>query len=44
MAGHINGWEKMERLANQFDLGTTSWCNLGEDSGLEYYKYEGSNR
>ena len=25
-------------------LGTTSWCNLGEDSGLEYYKYDGSNR
>ena len=39
-----NGVRNYAKLNGELYLGTTSWCNLGEDSGLEYYKYEGSNR
>jgi hypothetical protein len=39
-----NGVRNYAKVNGELYLGTTSWCNLGEDSGLEYYKYEGSNR
>jgi len=39
-----NGVRNYAKVNGELFLGTTSWCNLGEDSGLEYYKYEGSNR
>ncbi|MEH6571378.1 MAG: hypothetical protein V7709_20010 [Halioglobus sp.] len=39
-----NGVRNFAKVDGDLYLGTTSWCNLGEDSGLEYYKYEGSNR
>lgn len=39
-----NGVRNYAKVDGELYLGTTSWCNLGEDSGLEYYKYEGSNR
>jgi len=39
-----NGVRNYAKVNGDLYLGTTSWCNLGEDSGLEYYKYEGSNR
>jgi hypothetical protein len=39
-----NGVRNYAKIDGELYLGTTSWCNLGEDSGLEYYKYEGSNR
>ena len=39
-----NGVRNYARVNGELYLGTTSWCNLGENSGLEYYKYEGSNR
>ena len=39
-----NGVRNYAKVDGQLYLGTTSWCNLGEDSGLEYYKYEGSSR
>jgi hypothetical protein len=39
-----NGVRNYAKVDGQLYLGTTSWCNLGEDSGLEYYRYEGSNR
>jgi len=39
-----NGVRNFAKVNGELYLGTTSWCNLGEDSGLEYYKYEGSNR
>lgn len=39
-----NGVRNYAKLDGELYLGTTSWCNLGEDSGLEYYKYDGSNR
>ena len=38
-----NGVRNYAKVNGELYLGTTSWCNLGEDSGLEYYKYEGSN-
>jgi hypothetical protein len=37
-----NGVRNYAKVNGELYLGTTSWCNLGEDSGLEYYKYEGS--
>lgn len=39
-----NGVRNYARVNGELYLGTTSWCNLGEDAGLEYYRYEGSNR
>jgi hypothetical protein len=39
-----NGVRNYAKVNGELYLGTTSWCNLGEDSGLEYYKYEGANR
>jgi len=39
-----NGVRNYAKVNGDLYLGTTSWCNLGEDSGLEYYKYEGANR
>ena len=39
-----NGVRNFAKIKGELYLGTTSWCNLGEDSGLEYYKYEGENR
>jgi hypothetical protein len=39
-----NGVRNYAKVNGELYLGTTSWCNLGENSGLEYYKYEGSNR
>jgi hypothetical protein len=39
-----NGVRNYAKINGELYLGTTSWCNLGEQSGLEYYKYEGSNR
>jgi len=39
-----NGVRNYAKIDGELYLGTTSWCNLGEDSGLEYYKYEGANR
>jgi hypothetical protein len=39
-----NGVRNYAKVNGELYLGTTSWCNLGEDSGLEYYIYEGSNR
>ena len=39
-----NGVRNYAKVNGELYLGTTSWCNLGEDSGLEYYKYAGSNR
>jgi hypothetical protein len=39
-----NGVRNYEKINGELYLGTTSWCNLGDESGLEYYKYEGSNR
>lgn len=39
-----NGVRNYAKVKGELYLGTTSWCNLGEDSGLEYYKYEGDNR
>lgn len=39
-----NGVRNYAKVSGELYLGTTSWCNLGEGSGLEYYKYEGSNR
>ena len=39
-----NGVRNYAKVDGQLYLGTTSWCNLGEDSGLEYYRYEGANR
>ena len=39
-----NGVRNYAKVDGELYLGTTSWCNLGEDSGLEYYKYEGANR
>jgi hypothetical protein len=39
-----NGVRNYAKVGGELYLGTTSWCNLGEDSGLEYYKYEGSSR
>ncbi|MFT5482105.1 MAG: hypothetical protein ACI9GW_000753 [Halieaceae bacterium] len=39
-----NGVRNFAKVNGDLYLGTTSWCNLGKDSGLEYYKYEGSNR
>ncbi len=38
-----NGVRNYAKVNGELYLGTTSWCNLGEDSGLEYYKYQGSN-
>ena len=39
-----NGVRNYAKVDGELYLGTTSWCNLGEDAGLEYYKYEGANR
>lgn len=39
-----NGVRNYAKLDGSLYLGTTSWCNLGENSGLEYYRYEGANR
>ena len=39
-----NGVRNYAKLNGELYLGTTSWCNLGEDSGLEYYRYEGNHR
>lgn len=39
-----NGVRNYAKVNGDLYLGTTSWCNLGADSGLEYYRYEGSNR
>ena len=39
-----NGVRNFAKIRGELYLGTTSWCNLGEDSGLEYFKYEGANR
>ncbi len=39
-----NGVRNYAKIADELYLGTTSWCNLGEDAGLEYYKYEGPSR
>ena len=39
-----NGVRNYAKVDGELYLGTTSWCNLGKDSGLEYYKYEGANR
>ncbi len=39
-----NGVRNYAKVNGELYLGTTSWCNLGENSGLEYYKYAGSNR
>lgn len=39
-----NGVRNYAKVGGELYMGTTSWCNLGENSGLEYYKYEGSNR
>lgn len=39
-----NGVRNYAKVNGELYLGTTSWCNLGEQSGLEYYKYEGANR
>lgn len=39
-----NGVRNFAKINGELYLGTTSWCNLGEDSGLEYYRYEGANR
>ena len=38
-----NGVRNYAKVNGELYLGTTSWCNLGKNSGLEYYKYEGSN-
>lgn len=38
-----NGVRNFAKIDGELYLGTTSWCNLGEDSGLEYYKYEGAS-
>ena len=35
-----NGVRNYAKVDGELYLGTTSWCNLGEDSGLEYYRYE----
>ena len=35
-----NGVRNYAKVDGELYLGTTSWCNLGENSGLEYYKYE----
>ena len=34
-----NGVRNYAKVNGQLYLGTTSWCNVGENSGLEYYKY-----
>jgi hypothetical protein len=39
-----NGVRNYAKVDGDLYLGTTSWCNLGEDAGLEYYRYEGDNR
>ena len=39
-----NGVRNYAKIDGELYLGTTSWCNIGTDSGLEYYRYEGSNR
>ena len=36
-----NGVRNYAKVDGELYLGTTSWCNLGARSGLEYYKYEG---
>jgi hypothetical protein len=38
-----NGVRNYAKIDGELYLGTTSWCNLGEDAGLEYYKYERSS-
>lgn len=35
-----NGVRNYAKINNRLYLGTTSWCNLGEQSGLEYYEVE----
>ena len=37
-----NGVRNYAKLGDDMYLGTTSWCNLGEDAGLEYYRYVNS--
>jgi hypothetical protein len=39
-----NGVRNFAKVNDELYLGTTSWCNLGEGAGLEYYKYEGASR
>ncbi|MEP5568315.1 MAG: hypothetical protein ABJN62_10810 [Halioglobus sp.] len=39
-----NGVRNYAKIDGDLYLGTTSWCNLGDDSGLEYYKYDGAAR
>ncbi|USD37717.1 hypothetical protein [Ferrimonas sp. SCSIO 43195] len=39
-----NGIRNAEKINGELYFGTTSWCNLTEDAGLEFYKYTGDNR
>ena len=39
-----NGVRNYAKIDGDLYLGTTSWCNLGDESGLEYYKYQGEAR
>jgi len=34
-----NGVRNFAKLGTDMYLGTTSWCNLEEAAGLEYYRY-----
>ena len=36
-----NGVRNYAKVDGELYLGTTSWCNLGQDAGLEYYRYDG---
>ncbi len=37
-----NGVRNYAKIEGVLYLGTTSWCNLGERAGLEYYRYDGA--
>jgi len=39
-----NGIRNAAKVNGELYLGTTSWCNLSEEAGLEFYKYTGDNR
>lgn len=39
-----NGVRNYAKVNGDLYLGTTSWCNLGDQSGLEYYRYEGMSQ
>ncbi|WP_156925733.1 hypothetical protein [Shewanella fidelis] len=39
-----NGIRNYSKVGGELYFGTTSYCNLGDEAGLEFYKYTGDNR